>query len=66
MPNDSAKTVFRVFWASRRGGEIICRMPRNRIEREGTCVFYREGNEEIRSCHSGFVRFGDREGQTVF
>jgi len=47
MPNDSAKTVFRASQASRRGGEIICRMARNRIELEGPCVFYLEGNVAI-------------------
>jgi hypothetical protein len=39
MSNDSAKTAFRAFQPSRRGGEIICLMPGNRIELEGTCVF---------------------------
>ncbi len=41
------KTVFRAFQASRRGGEIICRLVRDRIELEGTCVFYLEGEVEI-------------------
>ena len=41
------KTVFRAFQASRRGGEIICRLVGDRVELEGTCVFYLEGNVEI-------------------
>ena len=41
------KTVFRAFQASQRGGEIICRLVRDRIEMEGTCVFYLEGEVEI-------------------
>jgi predicted PhzF superfamily epimerase YddE/YHI9 len=39
----SGKTVFRAFQASRRGGEVICRLAGDRIELEGTCVFYLEG-----------------------
>src|SRR5258708_4222094 len=41
------KTVFRAFQASRRGGEIICRLSGDRIELEGSCVFYLEGEIEI-------------------
>lgn len=41
------KTVFRAFQASRRGGEIICRLAGNRVELEGACVFYLEGEVEI-------------------
>lgn len=41
------KTVFRAFQASRRGGEIICRLVGDRIEMEGACVFYLEGEVEI-------------------
>jgi PhzF family phenazine biosynthesis protein len=41
------KTVFRAFQASRRGGEIICRLAGDRVELEGTCVFYMEGTVEI-------------------
>jgi PhzF family phenazine biosynthesis protein len=41
------KTAFRAFQASRRGGEIICRLAGDRIELEGTCVFYLEGEAEI-------------------
>jgi len=41
------KTVFRAYQASRRGGEIICRVVRDRIELEGSCAFYLEGEVEI-------------------
>ncbi len=41
------KTTFRAFQASRRGGEIICRLVGDRIEMEGSCVFYLEGEVEI-------------------
>jgi PhzF family phenazine biosynthesis protein len=41
------KTAFRAFQASRRGGEIILRLIEDRIELEGTCVFYLEGFVEI-------------------
>jgi PhzF family phenazine biosynthesis protein len=37
------KTAFRAFQASKRGGEIICRLVGDRVELEGTCVFYLEG-----------------------
>jgi PhzF family phenazine biosynthesis protein len=45
--NRLGKTAFRAFQASRRGGEIICRLAGDRIELEGTCVFYLEGEVEI-------------------
>jgi PhzF family phenazine biosynthesis protein len=41
------KTVFRAWQASRRGGEIVCRLVRDRVELEGSCVFYLEGAAEI-------------------
>ena len=41
------KTEFHAFQASKRGGEIICRLVQDRIELEGNCVFYLEGNVEI-------------------
>jgi len=41
------KTVFRARQLSRRGGEIICRLTGDRVELEGTCVFYLEGTAEI-------------------
>ena len=40
------KTEFRAFQASRRGGEMICRMKCDRTELEGSCVFYLEGEVE--------------------
>jgi PhzF family phenazine biosynthesis protein len=41
------KTVFRAFQASHRGGEIICRLAGDRVELEGSCVFYLEGMVDI-------------------
>ncbi len=41
------KNVFRAFQASRRGGEVVCRLAGDRIELEGSCVFYLEGEVEI-------------------
>jgi PhzF family phenazine biosynthesis protein len=41
------KTEFRAYQASPRGGEIICRLVRDRVELEGSCVFYMEGEVEI-------------------
>jgi PhzF family phenazine biosynthesis protein len=41
------KTAFRAFQASRRGGEIVCRLVGKRVELEGSCVFYLEGQAEI-------------------
>jgi PhzF family phenazine biosynthesis protein len=41
------KTVLRAFQASRRGGEIVCRLVDDRIELEGACVFYLEGAVDI-------------------
>lgn len=41
------KTAFRAFQASRRGGEVRCRLIGDRVELEGSCVFYLEGRAEI-------------------
>jgi PhzF family phenazine biosynthesis protein len=41
------KTELRAFQASRRGGEIICRLVDDRVHLEGSCVFYLEGEVEI-------------------
>jgi predicted PhzF superfamily epimerase YddE/YHI9 len=41
------KTDFRAFQASRRGGEVLCRLVGDRVELEGSCVFYLEGRAEI-------------------
>lgn len=41
------KTTFHAFQASQRGGELVCRLVGNRVELEGACVFYLEGEVEI-------------------
>jgi PhzF family phenazine biosynthesis protein len=42
------KTELRAWQASRRGGEMVCRLGANgRVELEGHCVFYLEGHVEI-------------------
>jgi predicted PhzF superfamily epimerase YddE/YHI9 len=41
------KTSFRAFQASPRGGEVLCRLNGDRVELEGSCVFYLEGQVEI-------------------
>jgi predicted PhzF superfamily epimerase YddE/YHI9 len=41
------KTAFRAFQASQRGGEVVCRLVGDRVELEGSCVFYLEGEVEI-------------------
>jgi PhzF family phenazine biosynthesis protein len=41
------KTMLRAYQASRRGGEIQCRLKQGRVELQGTCVFYLEGHAEI-------------------
>jgi PhzF family phenazine biosynthesis protein len=41
------KTEFRAFQASKRGGEVICRLLGDRVELEGCCVFYLEGMVEV-------------------
>lgn len=40
-------SAFRAFQASRRGGELRCRLVGDRVELEGACVFYLEGEVEI-------------------
>lgn len=45
--NRMNKTAFRAYQASRRGGEVICRLIGDRVELEGACVFYLEGTVEI-------------------
>lgn len=42
-----SKATFHAYQASRRGGEIICRLAGDRVELEGACVFYLEGEVEI-------------------
>jgi PhzF family phenazine biosynthesis protein len=41
------KTAFRAFQCSPRGGEVLCRLRGDRVELEGSCVFYLEGEIEI-------------------
>jgi predicted PhzF superfamily epimerase YddE/YHI9 len=41
------KKGFRAYQASARGGEVICRLVGDRVELEGSCVFYLEGEVEI-------------------
>jgi PhzF family phenazine biosynthesis protein len=41
------KTVFRASQLSPRGGEIICRLAADRVQLEGRCVFYLEGEVEL-------------------
>lgn len=47
------KTAFSAFQASQRGGEITCRLFGGRVELEGGCVFYLEGEVEIDSDETG-------------
>ncbi len=42
------RSEFRAFQASRRGGEMICRLAGDRTELEGSCVFYLEGEVECK------------------
>ena len=37
------KTEVRAYQASKRGGELICRLAGERVELQGACVFYLEG-----------------------
>jgi len=41
------KCEFRAFQASARGGEIVCRLIEDRVELEGSCVFYLEGEAQF-------------------
>jgi PhzF family phenazine biosynthesis protein len=41
------KKEFRAFQASRRGGEVGCRLLGDRVELSGECVFYLEGEVEV-------------------
>jgi PhzF family phenazine biosynthesis protein len=41
------KTSLRAYQASPRGGELLCRLVGDRVELEGSCVFYLEGEVEI-------------------
>jgi PhzF family phenazine biosynthesis protein len=41
------KKEFRAYQASPRGGELICRLVNDRVELQGGCVFYLEGEAEV-------------------
>ncbi len=41
------RATLRAFQASQRGGEITCRLAGDRVELEGACVFYLEGEADI-------------------
>jgi len=41
------KSEFRAFQASKRGGEVNCRLTGDRVDLEGGCVFYLEGQAEV-------------------
>jgi PhzF family phenazine biosynthesis protein len=41
------KNEFSAFQASQRGGKVLCRLIGDRVELEGECVFYLEGEVEI-------------------
>jgi PhzF family phenazine biosynthesis protein len=43
------KPVLRAYQASRRGGDIVCRVAGERVELEGACVFYLEGQIRVAS-----------------
>jgi predicted PhzF superfamily epimerase YddE/YHI9 len=45
--NRLGKADFRAYQASRRGGEVICRLLGKRVELEGNCVFFLEGAVEL-------------------
>jgi predicted PhzF superfamily epimerase YddE/YHI9 len=42
-----ARTELRAYQASARGGDMICRLRGERVELEGSCVFYLEGHVEF-------------------
>ena len=41
------KKEFRAYQASRRGGEMVCRVAGERVELQGECVFYMRGEVEL-------------------
>jgi predicted PhzF superfamily epimerase YddE/YHI9 len=41
------KTSFRAYQASRRGGDVICRLVDDRVQLEGSVVFYLDGHVEV-------------------
>jgi hypothetical protein len=38
---------FRAYQASPRGGEVVCRLVNDRVELQGGCVFYLEGEAQV-------------------
>ena len=43
----TVEVPFRAYQASARGGERLCRMRGERVELEGACAFYMEGEAEV-------------------
>ena len=41
------KSEFHAFQASRRGGEVVCRVDKDRVHLQGDCAFYLEGQAEV-------------------
>jgi PhzF family phenazine biosynthesis protein len=41
------KKEFRAYQASPRGGEVVCRLVNDRVELQGGCVFYLEGEAQV-------------------
>jgi predicted PhzF superfamily epimerase YddE/YHI9 len=41
------KSLFNAFQASSRGGRVTCRLAEDRVELQGSCVFYLEGSIEL-------------------
>jgi PhzF family phenazine biosynthesis protein len=41
------KSLFNAFQASSRGGTVTCRLAEDRVELQGSCVFYLEGSIEL-------------------
>jgi predicted PhzF superfamily epimerase YddE/YHI9 len=42
------RSEVRAYQASKRGGELICRLAGERVQLQGTCVFYLEGEAVLR------------------
>jgi len=49
------KTEIRAFQASRRGGEVLCRLAGERVELTGACVFYTWRERSRSEAPSDFV-----------
>lgn len=46
------RSELRAFQASPRGGELLCRLRGDRVELEGACVFYLEGEAQLSDDHA--------------